>query len=130
MLFSMHNLRLENSLDEVEKRFGLSFRKRRETEAEKDNIYFPQFDEGIRNEAASMAEHYEAFYCLEKTIRNLIAARLSEVCGNNWWSTSVPEEIVKDVKRNIDRELDAGVSLRSTEEIDYTTFGQLSDIMI
>ena len=41
-----------------------------------DDVYYPQFDAAIRVEAASMSKHYEEFYCLEKTIRALVAETL------------------------------------------------------
>ena len=44
-----------------------------------------------------------------------------------WWDKGrVPADIVNDVKNNIQREMDSGVTRRSDAPIDYTTFGQLS----
>ena len=39
------------------------------------------------------------------------------------------EDIKKSVKDNIQNEIDSGVTPRSEEEIDYTTFGQLGEIV-
>ena len=38
---------------------------------------------------------------------------------------TVPEAVRVNVDKNVQRELDSGVTIRSTEKIDYTTFGEL-----
>ena len=76
-----------------------------------------------------MGKHYELFYCLEKSIRSLIAETLMSVKGENWWDASVPPTIKDNVKNNMQRETDSGVTPRSELEIDYTTFGELSGIV-
>ena len=76
-----------------------------------------------------MAKHYEVFYCLEKNIRKLISETLESACGENWWATCVPQPVKDNVKSNIQREIDNGISLRSEHEIDFTTFGELGEIV-
>ena len=49
--------------------------------------YFPQFELDLRAEASSMAKHYELFYCLERTIRRLIAEILQVSKGDSWWDS-------------------------------------------
>lgn len=129
-LFAMSNLMLENDLANIEKSHEFDLRGRQDAKSDRDEKYYPQFDHDIRTEAASMAHHYETFYCLEKSIRILIAERLEEAKGGKWWEVCVPDSIREDVEKNIEREVDAAVSLRSTENIDYTTFGQLSNIIL
>ena len=46
-----------------------------------------------------------------------------------WWDTHVPQNIKEELKKNRNREAQAAVTLRSEDEIDYTTFGQLWDII-
>ena len=75
-----------------------------------------------------MAIHYQLFYCLEKSIRQLISDKLRAEKGPNWWTSCVPEQIRKDSAENLQREIESGVTPRSTEEIDYITFGQLTEI--
>jgi hypothetical protein len=41
----------------------------------------------------------------------------------------VSQGVKDEVKKNRGREAQAGVTLRSDDEIDYTTFGQLGDII-
>jgi membrane-associated protease RseP (regulator of RpoE activity) len=94
-----------------------------------DMDYYPQFKNSLRKEATEMSFHYEIFYCLERSARELIAERLQETHGANWWSTAVPPNIQVNVSTNNQRELDQGITSRSTELIDYTTFGELGEIV-
>ncbi|TXH34086.1 MAG: hypothetical protein E6Q98_19750 [Rhodospirillaceae bacterium] len=91
--------------------------------------YIKQFDLANRRDAAKMARYYEIFYMLENDIRRLIVETMEAAHGNDWWSTHVPPGAKDEVKKNRNREAQAAVTLRSENEIDYTTFGQLSDII-
>jgi len=126
-LFGMSHSLVERDLDKVEQKFKLELQ--REVIEEKDEVYYPQFTQLFRQEAAGMGKHYELFYCLEKSIRRLIADTLESTHGENWWETKVPENIKNNVKDNIQKEIDSGVTLRSEDEIDYTTFGELGEIV-
>ncbi|MYN25933.1 Swt1 family HEPN domain-containing protein [Duganella levis] len=99
---------------------------------EVDAVYYPQFDAAVRIEASSMSKHYEIFYALEKTIRALVAETIEATeKRDDWWSSSrVPTVIQVEVKSRIQKELDAGVTRRSLDELDYTTFGELSVIIV
>lgn len=95
-----------------------------------EKAYYPQFTAAVRAEAASMSSHYETFYCLEKTIRALVADSLEAVAGEEWWqSQKVPANIKAEVAVRLQKELDSGVTQRSADELDYTTFGELSAII-
>lgn len=126
-LFGMSHSLVERDLDQIEQKLKLDLV--RDVKEEKDDVYYPQFSHLLRQEAAEMGKHYELFYCLEKNIRSLIAERLEGSHGENWWETTVPEEIRDHVKENIQKEKDLGITLRSEEEIDYTTFGELGEIV-
>src|SRR3989338_1240817 len=76
-----------------------------------------------------MAIHYRLFYCLEKSIRQLVKEKLEAKPGSDWWNTTVPETIRKNAADNQQKEIDSGVTPRSTELIDYTTFGELGEIV-
>lgn len=97
-----------------------------------EGVYYPQFDAAVRAEAAQMAKHYEIFYSLEKSIRALVSETIEAIeKTSDWWSSSrVPASIQTDVTSRIQKELDAGVTRRSSDELDYTTFGELSVIII
>ena len=126
-LFGMSHSLVERDLDRVETQFHVDLQ--RSKRDEKDEEYYPQLDLALRSEAAKMGEHYELFYCLEKSIRNLVSATLESSKGENWWNTCVPEEVKNNVLKNIVRERESGVTPRSETEIDYATFGELGEIV-
>jgi hypothetical protein len=128
-LFRMTHQMLESDLDRVEKSFNVDLGRDTQTKAGRDEEYYPQFTEAVRQEAASMAAHYEVFYCLEQSIRDLVRDRLVAEVGSNWWDTTVPQPVRDNVDSNITRERDSGVTMRSTDKIDYTTFGELGEIV-
>jgi hypothetical protein len=96
-----------------------------------DERYFPQFSHKLRAEAEAMATHYSIFYCLENSIRSLIDERLTEASGADWWNAKdvVPPSVVKNCADNHRRELETGVTPRSENMIDYSTFGELGEIL-
>lgn len=101
---------------------------------ERDETFYPQFPQSLRASARAMAHHYEIFYCLENYIRDVVIERLEGAYGTNWWNVDeplvvVPQVVKENVDRNLQRERDAGVSPRSSDLIDYTTFGELSTII-
>jgi len=59
----------------------------------------------------------------------LIGSELQSEYGSDWWNQAVPQAIQTNVQLNIQKEIDTGVTQRSTEEIDYTTFGELGEIV-
>lgn len=127
--FGMSNQLAETELDRIEKNLGIDLGRRPETDQWEEK-YYPQFDESVRAEAAEMSKHYRIFYCLEKTIRSLIHESLEQQEGATWWDSGrVPQKLHDDVKARIQRELDAGVTLRSDNPIDFTTFGELGELI-
>jgi hypothetical protein len=96
---------------------------------DRDNEFYPQFQKAVREAARQMAQHYEIFYCLENSIRDLVSDQLSALHGDGWWVDTVPETVKENVVGSVIREKDAAVSSRSPEPIDYTTFGELSVII-
>ncbi len=128
-LFAMSHQMAQRELDQVEAKFKIDLYRNPVQEDDRDDSYYPQFTEAVRMEAAEMADHYELFYCLEKSIRIVVSDKLQSEHGANWWDISVPTSVRENVKKNIQREQESGVTLRSTQEIDYTTFGELGDIV-
>jgi hypothetical protein len=127
--FGMSNQLLETELNAIERRFKLDLGRITDDEST-DGNYFPQFDEAVRKEAADMSRHYEIFYCLEKTIRSLISETLKTAEGASWWNSGrVPPKLHADVTARIQRETDAAITLRSDNPIDYTTFGELGELI-
>jgi hypothetical protein len=128
-LFGMTNLMLESQLDAIEQRFDIDLGRETGRRKDKDEVYYPQFDEAIRREAAEMSVHYEIFYCLEKSIRQQIVERLEEEDPNGWWTSKVPPAVQETAKKNMARERDSGVTLRSDQPIDYINFGELGEVI-
>ena len=127
--FAMTNMLLEADLDQVEKLFEIDLGRGRNLSTKIENTYYPQFQASLRAEAKKMAAHYEVFYCLEKTIRELIVDVFEASGDTNWWENCVPEQVKQNVKRSITKEKEAAVTPRSSDPIDYTTFGELSEII-
>jgi hypothetical protein len=126
-LFSLANSLAENELDKVENQFDINLGRQEKKEVQAKSYYL-QFNSDFRKEARMMAQHYEVFYCLEKSIRNLVVQLMFEKFGENWWD-NVKEEIRNNAELNIKREEESGFTIRSDEKIDYTTFGELSQIV-
>lgn len=118
---------LERDLDRVERLLKIDLQ--RSTQDERNDDYYPQFAQAFRQEASGMGQHYEVFYCLEKTIRKLVADTLEAQHGENWWASKIPPQVQQNARENMQRELDSGVTQRSEEEIDFTTFGELGEIV-
>jgi hypothetical protein len=127
--FGMANQLAEIALDSVEKKHGIDLG-RKPHEEEIDENYFPQFDQSVRDEAAEMSKHYEVFYCLERTIRALISDTIRAAGDANWWESGrVPPKLKADVEARIQKETDSAVTMRSDDPIDYTTFGELGELI-
>ena len=128
-LFVMSNQMFERDIDAVEKDAQLDLGRELGNAQDRDEEYYPQFEEAVRREASDMASHYEIFYCLEKSIRALIRDKLEAEFGATWWETKVPDQIKQNAAKNMKNEIDSGVTPRSNENIDYTTFGELGEIV-
>lgn len=130
--FGMTNQMVTEELSRIGTLYGLELGHLPISAQAVEDVYYPQFDAAVRSEAAQMAKHYEVFYSLEKSIRALVSETIeSAEKTEEWWSSArVPANIQIEVKSRIQKELDAGVTRRSLDELDYTTFGELSNIII
>jgi hypothetical protein len=127
--FASNNLLLEAALESVQDQLGLSIAPGFDIEDKIDETYYPQFDERYRAEAAEMAVNFKIFYCLENSIRELILEALSEFYIDDWWVDGVPEDIREMAEGLRKKEVDNGAVPRSENHLDYTTFGQLAQII-
>lgn len=127
--FAMTNMLLEAELDKIEDQFQIDLGRRVNVVSKIEDTYYPQFDASLRAEAKRMSQHYEIFYCLEKSIRQLIVDIFEADGDLNWWDNLVPEAIKQNATKSIKREKEAAVTPRSSDPIDYTTFGELGEII-
>jgi len=127
--FAMTNMLLEADLDDVEQKYKIDLGRYKKADSEIEAAYYPQFKAVLRAEARKMSEHYEIFYCLEKSIRELITDVFEAAGDREWWEKLVPVTVKQNVKKAVKREQELGITLRSSDEIDYTTFGELGEII-
>ena len=128
--FGMSGFLICDGLRQVEQEFGLELGHMPKPEVASAVAYYPQFEQSVRVEAADMSEHYEVFCCLEQAIRKLIVETLEESEGADWWNSArIPPDIKADVMSLVKKERDSGITPRSDNMIDYTTFGQLSGLI-
>lgn len=121
---------LRVDLQEIESRYDLDpILPLIERTVPEEEGYYLQFSAETRRQAQEMAQYYRIFYCLENFIRDLVESQMEEAHGENWWEEDVIESIKTAVRSNKQREQDNGVTLRSAHPIDYTTFGELSEII-
>jgi hypothetical protein len=128
-LLSASNLLLEQSIKRVEEEHGIQLRERDEPDATSTAVYYPQFEQEVRDEARTSARHYELFYCLETATRRIVRDKLKEAKTTAWWKEGVPPAIQTEVANRMQRDIDSGVTLRSEDPLDFTTFGELSQII-
>jgi hypothetical protein len=128
--FGMSGAQATSEMRRVEREKGISLTSRRDTPKARKHEDYSNFEASIRSDASWMSEYYEIFYCLEVSIRKLINDTLTEAEGSAWWSTDrVASGIRTEVQNLQNRELQAGITLRSDNPIDFTTFGQLSQLI-
>jgi len=109
--FGMSGYQVTSDLQEIEKTFNIELGHARASGALQEQDFYPQFEQKVRAEAGDMARHYEAFYCLEKSIRSLIVETMAEVEGNQWWDSGrINSTIATEVGSRIQKEIDSGVT--------------------
>lgn len=84
----------------------------------------------LRNDALQMARLYALVYCFENSVRELIAQRLQERHGIDWWTAKIPAKVqafaasrVKDAQDN------SWLEGQDKGQLSYVDFGQLTDII-
>lgn len=130
-LFVLKNAAITADLRKVMDKTGLAHAKSDLEKATDELVvsHLGQVDFKIRNSAARMAEFYQMFYVLENDIRQLVSSVMEEAFGDSWWPKKVPPEVQKNANFSRQRESKEGLPPRSAAMIDYTTFGQLGEII-
>lgn len=126
--FMASNLLLENGLNKIQRDYEIDLGKNQTKSRPFSDIRL-RFKLDIYRDSEMMSRYYEIFYCIERETRQIVSDRLSEKYGVDWWNTKVSEGIRNEVTSRIKREIESGIALRSTEPIDFTTFGELASII-
>jgi hypothetical protein len=128
--FGMSGYLVTEEIRQIEKEFNVDLGHVKGNIDEGESIYYPQFEQAVRAEANRMSQYYELFYCLETSIRKLLAETLADAEGANWWdSHRITAAIRAEVDKRIQKEIDNSVTRRSDNKIDYTTFGELAVVI-
>jgi len=129
--FGMTGLQIASGMSKIEKDFGVDLGHDPGAAKNRKVAEYNQFEAALRAEAARMSEFYEVFYCLENSIRTLVGNILVEAEGADWWNGERvdKERIRKPAEARRKKEVDSGVTPRSERLIDYTTFGELSQLI-
>lgn len=127
--FASNNLLIDAALRTVEDSLPYTILPERVSVKDIDETYYPQFNERYRAEAAGMAPNFRIFYCLENSIRELIVDVMKDVVGEDWWESSIPETIRTAAEKLRQKEIDIVTVPRSSQLLDYTTFGELAQII-
>lgn len=104
-------------------------------EAESERELFEEmldpFGIDLRNEALRMARLFALIYCFENSVRRLLAERLREHHGADWWNQKVPKKI-KDFAeaRQKDAQENSWLEGESRDILGFIEFGHLSDVII
>jgi hypothetical protein len=89
------------------------------------------FDRSMQDRAEKMAYVYGLFYCFENLVRELVAQRLEERKGPNWWTECVPESVRRRVEQKRgDTEKNKWHQAVYQRDIDLTLFGDLAATII
>jgi hypothetical protein len=129
--FGMTGLQISSSMSAIEKKFSIDLDHDRARPKGRKTADYEQFEAALRAEASRMSEFYEVFYCLENSIRKLVADIMVDAAGADWWNGKHVDEkrIREPAAARRKKEIDSGITPRSDRLIDYTTFGELSQII-
>jgi hypothetical protein len=95
------------------------------------NSILAPFSVRKRTDAVKMASLYALLFCFENSVRDLVADRLADVAGEDWWSKKVSPNIQKSAQGIYEKaSANAWLDGAKGRIIDFTTFGQLVKIII
>ena len=123
------SLSSEDKLDQLEAE-GVSVRAPTDARALQRVLPLEDFAQAIRRSAMRALPVYLAFFCFENSIRALVAERLSEAHGSDWWDECASTPIKSKVEGRRTKEgRDRWHTNRGDHEIFYTDFGDLSSLI-
>jgi hypothetical protein len=123
-------LSIDRTLGGLE-RDGLAVRAGSNPDSVQQAIPLEDFSLPVRQNAMKAMPAYLAFFCLENAVRELVAERLTEKFGTDWWEqcasaamkSQVTERKAKEGKNRWHIE-------RGAHEVNYTNFGDLRNIIV
>lgn len=128
--FGMTGFQIRDDIAQLERSHSVQLMSEPRTVKARKLEGYDQFDGSIRNDASTMSEYYEIFYCLEVSIRQLIENILEDAEGAEWWTSErVPHEFRTYVEGIQNDESNTELTTRSDKSIDYLTFGQLGKLI-
>lgn len=116
---------VEQTLDRMEKE-GLAVRAASDPRALQRILPLEIFSPEVRRKAMLSFPTYIAFFCLENSVRELVAERLSENRGADWWDKCASKAIKERVEKRREEEGNNRWHVRRGDhQIYYTDFGDL-----
>lgn len=126
--FCASNMLIETGLLKVQNDYEVDLGKGL---VKKDNFRDARLNFGVEifRDSERMSRFYAIFYCIERQTRDIVSDVLTDAYGLTWWSTKAPQIIREIVQNRMTSDLESGIALRSTEPVDYTTFGEIGQII-
>jgi len=116
---------VEQTLDRFESE-GIQVRAATDERAIQRVLPLEDFPPELRRNAMKSLPAYLAFFCLENSVRELIADRLTENHGSDWWDACANSGMKTHVQSRKEKEGKNRWHVRRGEhEIYYTDFGDL-----
>lgn len=123
-------LAVNRRLDDLE-RDGLAVQPDSSPSAVQRVLPLEDFSPHVRRDAISALPAYLAFFCLENAVRELVAERLAETKGSDWWrkcaSTTMRDRVEK---RQAKEGKNRWHAQRGAHEVNYTDFGDLKNLIV
>ena len=95
------------------------------------NEVIEPFDIQQRNAALRMSRIYALMYCFENSVREVIADRMLDKHGTDWWSLKVPMKVKECAKtRREAAEHEQWLQGEKTDNLGFVDFGHLTSIII
>ena len=126
--FSASNLLIETNLRKIQSEYELDLGKN-SIKADRFKDVRLNFGLEIYSDSERMSRYYAVFYCIERQARQMVKDVLLDAHELTWWIEKVPQKIREEVTKRMTTDMESGIAMRSTEPIDYTTFGELGQII-
>lgn len=123
-------LAADDALDDLEQE-GMAVRPDHDPRAVQRVLSIEEFPTQVRKNAMKALPGYLGFFCIENAVRELVAERLSENHGSDWWDSCATTAIQGRVEGRQKKEgQNRWHTRRGDHEINYTDFGDLRLLII